>query len=307
MHEQAHSLGRGGIGRGLRQQEAQGRERHLPRAAQARGAGAVRGAPGERSPRLPRTRPATTNYHLYGTPVMVGLVNAAGAFPTDFFDRRARRPTGRRSRPSAGPSGPRWRATAVRPASCAAANGSSSPKGPRPAARSTAPEYETLYAFGGSCMVEHALDVARLNERCNLLGIDTISGGNLAAVAIKARQAGRLPRRPRPRRHRGHHAASSRRSPRAPPPPETSSPRAWTTLWRVFGMSDRSITIQGPGPGRLRAPPAQRHGARATRSAPAAPATCGPPSTSRNWAACSRTSTTTPTSRPTSTGKTACC
>ena len=41
-------------------------------------------------------------------------------------------------------------------------------------------------------MVEHARDVARLNERCNLLGLDTISAGNLVAVAIKARQLGRL-------------------------------------------------------------------------------------------------------------------
>jgi len=32
--------------------------------------------------------------------------------------------------------------------------------------------------------------VAKLNERCNRLGIDTISGGNLAAVAIKAKQLG---------------------------------------------------------------------------------------------------------------------
>jgi aldehyde:ferredoxin oxidoreductase len=60
-----------------------------------------------------------------------------------------------------------------------------------------APEYETLYAFGGSCMVEHAVDVARLNEICNLLGLDTMSTGNLVAVAIKARELGRLPEGPK--------------------------------------------------------------------------------------------------------------
>jgi aldehyde:ferredoxin oxidoreductase len=38
--------------------------------------------------------------------------------------------------------------------------------------------------------VEHARDVAVLNERCNMLGMDTISGGNLAAIAIKGRQLG---------------------------------------------------------------------------------------------------------------------
>jgi aldehyde:ferredoxin oxidoreductase len=60
------------------------------------------------------------------------------------------------------------------------------------------PEYETIYAFGGSCMVEHARDVAKLNDRCNMLGMDTISSGNLAAVAIRGRQAGRVPDGPTP-------------------------------------------------------------------------------------------------------------
>jgi aldehyde:ferredoxin oxidoreductase len=59
-------------------------------------------------------------------------------------------------------------------------------------------EYETLYVFGGSCMVEHARDVAKLNERCNLVGIDTISGGNLVAIAIKGRQLGLVEDGPAP-------------------------------------------------------------------------------------------------------------
>jgi len=46
--------------------------------------------------------------------------------------------------------------------------------------------------------VQHARDIAKLNERCNLLGIDTISGGNLAAVAIKARGLGKIDQGPAP-------------------------------------------------------------------------------------------------------------
>lgn len=39
--------------------------------------------------------------------------------------------------------------------------------------------------------MEHARDVAKLNERCNQLGLDTMSTGNLVASAIKAGELGR--------------------------------------------------------------------------------------------------------------------
>ncbi len=47
-------------------------------------------------------------------------------------------------------------------------------------------------------MVEQAEDVLRLHERCNILGLDTISAGNLVALAIRAGQSGRLEDAPRP-------------------------------------------------------------------------------------------------------------
>jgi aldehyde:ferredoxin oxidoreductase len=65
-------------------------------------------------------------------------------------------------------------------------------QGPEAGRHIHGPEYETIFAFGGSCMVEHALDVAKLNERCNLLGLDTMSTANLVSAAIKATELGRL-------------------------------------------------------------------------------------------------------------------
>ena len=53
------------------------------------------------------------------------------------------------------------------------------------------PEYETLYSFGGLCMVEHARDVLLIHEECNRLGMDTISAGNLVALAMLAEEKGR--------------------------------------------------------------------------------------------------------------------
>ncbi len=100
---------------------------------------------------------------------MVGLVNEAGAFPTDFF---AKGEAPHRSTLEV----ERWNEWCT----CRERQLSSVPtalpqtidvtEGPEAGREIHGPEYETLYAFGGSCMVEHAFDVAKLNERCNLLG-----------------------------------------------------------------------------------------------------------------------------------------
>lgn len=54
------------------------------------------------------------------------------------------------------------------------------------------PEYETLYALGGLCCVSPIEEVVYLNDLCDRLGLDTISGGNLAAFAIEAGKRGKL-------------------------------------------------------------------------------------------------------------------
>lgn len=54
------------------------------------------------------------------------------------------------------------------------------------------PEYETIYAFGGLCMIEDMAEVVWLNDLCDRLGMDTISAGNLVALAMEATEQGRL-------------------------------------------------------------------------------------------------------------------
>jgi len=54
------------------------------------------------------------------------------------------------------------------------------------------PEYETIYALGGLCMVHDIEEVVYLNDICDRLGIDTISAGSLCAFAIEASQMGRI-------------------------------------------------------------------------------------------------------------------
>ncbi|MBW1973579.1 MAG: aldehyde:ferredoxin oxidoreductase [Spirochaetes bacterium] len=48
------------------------------------------------------------------------------------------------------------------------------------------PEYETIYAFGGLCMITSIEEIIYLNDLCDRLGMDTISAGNLVAFAIEA-------------------------------------------------------------------------------------------------------------------------
>jgi aldehyde:ferredoxin oxidoreductase len=64
-------------------------------------------------------------------------------------------------------------------------------EGPHAGREVHGPEYESLYSFGGLCMVESAQDVLFLHEECNRLGLDTMSSGNLVSLAMKATETGR--------------------------------------------------------------------------------------------------------------------
>jgi len=54
------------------------------------------------------------------------------------------------------------------------------------------PEYETIYSFGGLCMIKEMEEVAYLNDLCDRLGMDTITAGNLCALAMEAHRRGRI-------------------------------------------------------------------------------------------------------------------
>ena len=54
------------------------------------------------------------------------------------------------------------------------------------------PEYETIYAFGGLCMVDSIEEIAFFHVLCDRLGMDTITAGNLCAFAIEAVKRGKI-------------------------------------------------------------------------------------------------------------------
>ena len=54
------------------------------------------------------------------------------------------------------------------------------------------PEYETIFSFGGLCLITSIEEVIHLNDLCDRLGMDTISSGNLCGFAIEARKRGKI-------------------------------------------------------------------------------------------------------------------
>jgi aldehyde:ferredoxin oxidoreductase len=54
------------------------------------------------------------------------------------------------------------------------------------------PEYETLAAFGSLCMNDNLEAIAKTNEFCNKLGLDTISTGGVVAFAMECAEKGIL-------------------------------------------------------------------------------------------------------------------
>ncbi|MFB6353936.1 MAG: aldehyde ferredoxin oxidoreductase family protein [Halobacteriales archaeon] len=51
------------------------------------------------------------------------------------------------------------------------------------------PEFETLMSFGGNCAIDDLVHVMQSNERCDELGMDTISCGNAVAMYLAAEDA----------------------------------------------------------------------------------------------------------------------
>ncbi|MBW2575691.1 MAG: aldehyde ferredoxin oxidoreductase family protein [Deltaproteobacteria bacterium] len=132
-----------------------------------------------------KNNPIVQAYKKMGTPMMVKSCNQAGAFPTKywsegFFDK--------------------WenisaealhKQCKVRPRACAkcfiaCGRMTTVLNGRHAGLKIEGPEYETIFAFGGLCMVDSIEEIAYLNDICDRLGMDTISAGNLCGFTIEA-------------------------------------------------------------------------------------------------------------------------
>lgn len=239
MHEEAHTLGRCGLGAVFGSKKLKAVSATSPGGLKPEAQEQFAETRREVS-KLALDSPTATAYHTYGTPVMVSMLNAAGTFPTDFFSKGS-------APHRATLEAEHWSEWAIvehdtcPPCPLRCRKRLTLKEGPEKGRELHGPEYETLYAFGGSCMVEHARDVAKLSERCNLLGLDTISGANLVAVAIKAKQLGRLAEAPAPGDVEGISALLEAIATRSTPLGRTLA-QGMDDALAELGMSDWSIT-----------------------------------------------------------------
>lgn len=134
---------------------------------------------------------ATETYRNQGTPVMVAGLNNAGAFPTKYWSKGKCEHWEKINAQSMKDQ------LNAKPRSCktcfmGCGKYVTIDKGKHKGLQLEGPEYETIYAFGGLCMIDSIEDIAWLNDICDRLGMDTMSAGNLAALTIEASQRGNI-------------------------------------------------------------------------------------------------------------------
>ena len=141
----------------------------------------------ERSRRLIKKN-AVTNKSLpvYGTPVLVSIVNELGMLPTNNFQEGT-------FNDAEGVSGEklleRFSAGTYHCHGCPIGCGRVSMiKGKKVGG----PEYESLWALGPQCGINDLEWIAIANDRCNALGLDTISTGSTIGAAMELVQRGKL-------------------------------------------------------------------------------------------------------------------
>lgn len=130
--------------------------------------------------------PGAKAYKAMGTTMMVSLMNNVGAFPAKYWSQGScdhmEKISGERFHEEHD----------VKPHSCAkcfmaCGRMARINKGRHKGLQLEGPEYETIYSFGGLCMVDDMAEIIHLNDICDRLGMDTITAGNLCGLAIEAK------------------------------------------------------------------------------------------------------------------------
>ena len=134
---------------------------------------------------------AANAYRTLGTPMLVKMTNAAGAFPNRYWTKGTM---------------DNWENISAealvekmdpKPHGCGKCFMHCGKLGTVKEGRHTGlkiegPEYETIYAFGGLCLIDSIEEIAYLNDICDRLGMDTITAGNLCAFTIEAARRGKV-------------------------------------------------------------------------------------------------------------------
>jgi aldehyde:ferredoxin oxidoreductase len=130
-------------------------------------------------------------YKKYGTPMLVSIMNTIGAFPTQYWSKGTVEGW---EGISAESLIERCNVVSSACPHCFMACGKISEvkEGRHQGLRIMGPQYETIYAFGGLCMVKSIEEIIYLNDLCDRMGMDTITAGNLVAFAIEASKRSKI-------------------------------------------------------------------------------------------------------------------
>ncbi len=132
-----------------------------------------------------KNNPVVKAYKTMGTPVMVEKINQAKAFPTKYWSEGFFDQWEKLSAEAL------HRQCRVQPRACAkcfiaCGRLTTVLNGRHAGLMIEGPEYETIFAFGGLCMIDSLEEIAYLNDICDRQGMDTISAGNLCGLTIEA-------------------------------------------------------------------------------------------------------------------------
>ncbi len=135
--------------------------------------------------------PGVKAYRAMGTTMMVGLMNHTGAFPAKYWSQGS---CEHWEQISGETYHKEHDVKAHACAKCFMACGrlATIGKGRHTGLKLEGPEYETIFSFGGLCMIKEMEEVAYLNDLCDRLGMDTITAGNLCGLMMEAKEQGRI-------------------------------------------------------------------------------------------------------------------
>ncbi len=138
-----------------------------------------------------KDNPAVNAYKTMGTSQLVKVVNNANAFPTRYWSE------GKYDKWENISADALHSRCDVKPSACAkcfmaCGRMTTIKEGRHAGLKLEGPEYETIYAFGGLCQIDSIEEIAYLNDICDRLGMDTITGGNLCGFAIEAHRRGKI-------------------------------------------------------------------------------------------------------------------
>jgi aldehyde:ferredoxin oxidoreductase len=138
-----------------------------------------------------KENPGAAAYKSMGTSQLVKVTNGANAFPTRYWSEGT---YDKWENISAEALHSRCDVVPTPCAKCFMACGrmTTIKEGRHAGMKIEGPEYETIYAFGGLCLIDSIEEIAYLNDVCDRLGMDTISAGNLCAFTVEASKRGKI-------------------------------------------------------------------------------------------------------------------